>query len=285
MSSNNKDIIDKLDKWIKDQGYPLEISAGMELEKYGLTVHYSDFYEDYETGTKREIDVSAFKWSDFNNPVFLQICCQIECKLSRDRPWVLFITPNTSIETWWTNIICSDIFRIFLFSSQKQLKNNLEINNLPIFKSLPMGHSVVQAFREKKDIAYEAIQSASKASLARAMLIDQKLPEKPEKFICAAVIPAIIIDTRLFTCEVDQRGNITLNECDICLLRWKGPLSVYGSPIIPIITKPAIGKFAKLFGETSDMLISLAEDNITILRDVAEPILERRYTTITTSIG
>ena len=90
--TSSLNIETKITEWLEKQGYPLEMLVAQAFQKEDFLVSLSDFYEDFETKSQREIDVTALRWSDFDKPVVLQVCCRIECKLARDKPWILFVS-------------------------------------------------------------------------------------------------------------------------------------------------------------------------------------------------
>ncbi|NOH01035.1 MAG: hypothetical protein HND47_03175 [Chloroflexi bacterium] len=96
MEEQRNNLEKQILEWLKTQGYPLELEVALAFQKEGFSVFSSDWYEDYETGELREIDVTALKWSDTSKPRHLQVCYRIECKTSREKPWVVFKSDSES---------------------------------------------------------------------------------------------------------------------------------------------------------------------------------------------
>lgn len=55
-----KDIEKEIRKWLKNQGYPLEMKVASQFRDAGFDVTLSNYYTDPENQANREIDVVAF---------------------------------------------------------------------------------------------------------------------------------------------------------------------------------------------------------------------------------
>ena len=79
---------EKVKRWVEKEGDPLEFSTAHKFKKRRFSVEQSYFAKD-ENGKAREVDVLATA----NVPIgrsFLRIKHVVECKWSKDKPWVLF---------------------------------------------------------------------------------------------------------------------------------------------------------------------------------------------------
>jgi hypothetical protein len=93
---------------IEKTGYPLEIHASEVLEKNAWNVLHSTFYQDFETGSMREIDIRADKTvdrclsGDTIHPYRVHLRLDIQCKKSDTFAWVFFLTARRTEEmaTW-----------------------------------------------------------------------------------------------------------------------------------------------------------------------------------------
>lgn len=79
---------EKIKDWIKKEGYPLEFSVAHDFKKRGFSVEQSHFVKDSE-GKIREVDVLATQNILVGNSI-LRILHVVECKWSKDKPWILF---------------------------------------------------------------------------------------------------------------------------------------------------------------------------------------------------
>ncbi|MFQ5965502.1 MAG: hypothetical protein ACE5KZ_14595, partial [Candidatus Scalinduaceae bacterium] len=90
--NSQKDLKKKIKKWLLDQGYPLEMRVAASLRKIGFDVIQSRYFFDPEDAKLREIDVIA-SYPDFTG--FIDISFIIECKVSKEKPWLLFSSQQT----------------------------------------------------------------------------------------------------------------------------------------------------------------------------------------------
>ena len=96
MSPNRESLERRVAKWLDGQGYPLEMLVGQAFRKAGFFVVQSDYYPDPETGKPREIDVCAHIQRD-SHGILAGVVYTIECKLARDKPWVLFTSADIQL--------------------------------------------------------------------------------------------------------------------------------------------------------------------------------------------
>lgn len=91
LSKPEKHLENKISDWLKKHGYPLEMTVAHALQNAGYYVIPSASYKDPDTDIVREIDLTAQRHCGIDKPVFFQVACTIECKLSPDKPWILFM--------------------------------------------------------------------------------------------------------------------------------------------------------------------------------------------------
>jgi len=53
------DLKTKVEKWLNEQGYPLEMRVASVLQQGGFRVVQSEYFSDPETGDSRELDIVA----------------------------------------------------------------------------------------------------------------------------------------------------------------------------------------------------------------------------------
>ena len=269
-------LADRIINWIKNQGYPLEMIVASTLRKAGFTTSLSDYYQDPETREYREIDITAVRWSNEHKPVIAQVCFRIECKRIKDKPWVVFVPdaePNVFLPL---TSISSEIFRAFIFNVFKKADYMPKLLKLPLFRSDAMGYGVIQAFaKDNQDMPYKALMSAGKASVARALELD-KLPRPTQQFFCGIVFPVIVIDGSLFEARLDEYGDIKVQEVVSSYIYWKGMSPWLSSPLIPIISKPALDQFVIDMNITTTSLLSISEEFMTELKEIAEEIWAKK---------
>jgi len=276
---NSKDLEKKVLKWIKEEGYPLELSVANAFMNYNFEISVSDYYKDYETQQIREIDITAFKYKSHER-LFSQVSCCIECKSSRDKPWVIFVSqsqPHQIIQP--LNLICSEAIAAFFFQKREELplhflSPNRFIKILPFTHQGHLGHSMIQAMRKNnsKDIAYEALKSAVKASIARVNMFD-KAPEKGKIWPFCIAIPVIVLDGVLFECYSNGLDEeLSIKKVDSGILYWKGEVSFGRNCFVYIITKEALDESISYLQSTADTMIEFITSNQDKILQIATQI-------------
>lgn len=114
MSEGKKSLDQQLVEWLEKQGYPLEMLVAQAFQDADFHVIMSSFYTDFEASQPREIDVTAQLLSSFDKPVAVQVSYHIECKLARDKPWIIFV-PQAQPERFLPmNVIASRVMQDYL---------------------------------------------------------------------------------------------------------------------------------------------------------------------------
>ena len=109
----------KIAKWLRGQGYPLEMIVAAALRKENFYTNQGFYYSDPETNTSREIDIIATKMDTFG---LFQVQFVVECKSSLDKPWVLFTSDS--------NELGKNIFNNYAMLSKLAQTRSLDINSL-----------------------------------------------------------------------------------------------------------------------------------------------------------
>jgi len=273
MTSHNEGSIEqKLNQWLNTQGYPLEMTTAAFFQKRNFQVSLSDYYVDFETRETREIDITAILWSNMQSPVAVQVCFRIECKQSKDKPWVVFI-PETQRDFPFPplDVFSSKAIHAFWLDKMQDRSFSDILITTPLLQVKRYGYGLTQAFTTSVDIPYRATLSAVKASIDRVTEMENILHNHQGNgtLMCCVVVPVIVIDGRLFECSIDKEQNTHLQEVQTSRIQWKGtnPLSTY--PIVHLTTKAGLEKFTEECQETAEKIITLAQNNMEELRFVA----------------
>ncbi len=272
----------KIAKWLEAQGYPFEMSVALQFQRAGFQVSLSDAYSDYESSTQREIDVSAIRWSDLEAHAALQVAARVECKTSKGKPWVVFVSQAQPEAILPIEVLCSSGCRVFFAELLKIPHAWKVLRGAPLLKPALLGHGIIQAFKDQQDVAYAAAFSSVKACVYRAMQFDS--PEmfratSGKRLLAAVCFPMIAIDTKLFECQITEAGAPTVREVDYSTLLWRGINPVNGAAMISVVTKKGLPALIDLFSATCDILNELVGQNIAVLesavRDANASILKR----------
>jgi hypothetical protein len=270
MNQSNDSFKEKIFKWLDSQGYPLEMEVARVFENNRFGVSISDIYQDFENGDDREIDVIASTFSSFRfNPV-LRIYWAIECKLSKDKPWIIFLSDMpTSKDSHLVpvGLIASDEFGGKLIN--KYFDKNLQwrIDELEFLNPSKTGHSLTQALTSGQDVSYKAMQSCIKASFDSVLKtpepeVNTSASKKVNKRIFWSIaFPVIVIDGKLFEYSKNQNDKFQLEETGYGVVEWKGNNPLNARPYIYVVTRNALEEFVKRARKLTDLLIEIAQQN------------------------
>lgn len=81
------DLHQRVLDWLRKTGYPLELRVGRKLQAAGWQTTYSRWYRDAVSSKDRELDVEA-RIARRRAGVSAVFSLCIECKTSKDKPWV-----------------------------------------------------------------------------------------------------------------------------------------------------------------------------------------------------
>ena len=165
-------------------------------------VSQGSHYEDPETMESREIDVIASKMDELG---FLQISLVIECKSSKDKPWLLFTTKEQGNRLINFSMM-SDFTRHRL--TTKLTNDSDGIIGLPWFRKPDRnGYGLTVAFSRGDDPAFKAVLSALKAAIET-----YKPRNEMNRANLHFVFPTVVLDGRLFEAHLDANGEPDVNE-------------------------------------------------------------------------
>jgi hypothetical protein len=262
MSESTNDITKKITKWIQDQGYPLEMEVASIFQSHGFTVGLSDKYEDPDSKESREIDVTAIKWSDLEKDTALQVSWSIECKLARDKPWVIFFASSQPEHFFPIASLCSPSFRPKLIDVYKQEKYVKRLKDSEIINPRYVGHGVTQAFTSGQDIPYKATMSSMKAAIDRVRQFEEiskiKTVKGPSKFWVIS-FPTVVIDGKLFSCILGEEKKPIVIEIGYGVLYWKSTVSNHSTTYVYILTKRYLEYYVKQAIESANLLCELVD--------------------------
>jgi len=245
MPRDKKPLDKKILDWLNTQGYPLEMAVAQALYKSGFHVTQSATYEDTETGKTREIDIIATGNSSGQH-VHFHVGATIECKMARDKPWLLFLPQTTKDTLSSFGLLGSSVANVLLLNidTQSRLKHlRSQIQALRLCNPPNVAYGVTDAFGTTKDVPYEAVTTAVKASLSQVLAIDKFNKLAPVK-LCTVMFPVIVADTRLFECRLDNTGEINIEEVQSGFVRWSVPgPTTRQRPLASIVTRLALDSF------------------------------------------
>ena len=247
--TEQKDIKKEIDKWLKSQGYPLEMKVASELRNAGFNVHLSHYYSDPENETIREIDVVA-TYPEYTG--CLDISFVIECKVSKKNPWLLFSTAHT----------LEGFNRLFAFCiNSDSARGALVGKDVETFIKLPWmkkkgrtAYGITQAFTSGEDMTFKATTSVLTAAIARKRKLN-KQSWKPFVF----VFPIIIVDSALFECYLNDSGKVVIESLQDIDLFFPWRIGEDIGTCIHIFTFDRLSAFISEAKSVAEALSSLLE--------------------------
>jgi len=260
----------RLIDWLNTQGYPLEMNVAEVLHKLKYNVLQSEYFIDQESGNNREIDIIASLHKEIGN-TFIRISFIVECKVSREKPWIIFTSKNTSL---------APPARVAQRAGSRKGKITLrniahkdEIQQLNLF-SLPerSGYGLTQAFTSGNDVAYNSCVSVSKATRSITERYDE---QKNEKFVNIS-FPVIVIDGKLIETYLDDNNEVCINEVNKGVLLWRNPIVGMPHTVITILTKDTLEEyFSSIRADVVKIFDYIAENPIVTSSDL-QVTLRRR---------
>lgn len=265
-----RDISGRIRDWLDKQGFPLEMRVGRAFQNAHARVVQSEYYPDRVTGEWREVDVVA-DWSSETDPtVTVRATFVVECKSSRDKPWLLFTAKNRMSEVARIAQRAGNRFGDLLLDS---IAGDRHVQALRLFE-LPRSpaYGMRQAFGDR-DVCHAAISSVAAATAAFAAEPDyQDWPSGRWNF-CQIFLPVVVTDARLFSAQLDESGQLLLEEISTGALVWRNPMIGAPHTIIHVVSESALPDFVNVMGNSAKQLLQMLTGN---LRPLVDAALERR---------
>ena len=242
MTDKKDSLKSSVRKWLDTQGYPLEMRVAHQFLEHNFDVFQSEYYSDPESGEPREIDICAFLEADVGRSL-AEFLFLIECKTTKDKPWILFTSNQTRYAIIPTDY--SRVYRRIASSMGEQLllmlARSADIRNLPLFElPTPLAYGMAQAHAKNNyDTCYSAAMSATKAALAEVSTTSIS----SEANVIRIAFPLIVIDGPLLEVRLDSNSNLELSEVQKGAIMWKMPKLSCPDMIIQVVTESALGQF------------------------------------------
>jgi hypothetical protein len=245
-ASSSKEFVEK---WLKRQGYPLEMVVAQEFRRAGFDVTQSAFYEDQQTHQSREIDMFAMMEvarGDGNADSginFIRLTLAVECKLSRDKPWVLFThDPRESEAENFPSIVPGTDGGFRLLTDAKKASASGTFPRLrPITVPSRVAYGVKRAAESNEDVSNQACWAAVKAAVARAPRHVDDEDSEPNAIIA---LPVVVVDGLLFEAYLNASNDVEVKPIDFSWLLWKQPILGYRHTLVYLVTASTVAGFA-----------------------------------------
>lgn len=234
------DLKIRISNWLDEQGYPFEMFVAQQFKKAGFYVSQSVFYVDEESGKSREIDVIAYITQKVDG-VFFNFTFVIECKVSKDKPWIIFTSENEvqPQDFVFERYMTKNWRLLFKTLNDSNDKRPIEALNMFIVNDKEIGYSITQAFTKGEDITYSALHGVTKASVHFL-----KKTNETRRRMCNIYFPIIAVDGPLFLASIGKNGEILINPTEESKLVWRRSYDTHPTTVIDIVAKDAIFKQA-----------------------------------------
>jgi hypothetical protein len=247
------ELEDKIKRWISKNGYPLEMEVAQTLKKNGFKVGQSILYKDPETNKYREIDIIAHSNKQING-VWFNLAYVVECKKSIDKPWVVLKNKELfSLKSERYRNFGTKNSEVLISEIKKTLKNkeNIEL----IFPEIEnAGYNILTAFKDTKDLAYNATNSLLNA----CNYLVNKSNKTGLKF-CNIYIPIIIIEGYLYEYFLEQNGEFSLVKVNHSSVVNTKSFDETSSSLITVASSFDLVKFVKKLKKNSDVFFEKFE--------------------------
>ena len=269
---------DKVAEWLSKEGYPLEFQVANCFHKNGFNVHQGGYITDGQSESLREVDVLA-EINTRVNDILFRIYHVVECKWSKDKPWIIFTSPSARIDpaACVAQTIASKFGTAILWASAGEKS----LHSLSLF-SIPYrpGFGGRQAFGKGNDIFYSAMQSVVSATYAVAIRYDDRLTV-PFGFpkIAHIVFPIIVVDGKLFEAYFDSdNGNVNIEEQSKARLHWRGAESWKYFSTLDIVTVDVLDDFVQQRRAESEQALNVMSKYLSRIQECfidrsLEPVL------------
>lgn len=279
MSSPRTELSTRVALWLETQGYPLEMRVAQAFQALGATVVQSDYYKDTTSGDSRETDVVAI-WSSHFAQTFARVTFIVECKSSREKPWVLFsagpskLPPSAGVSRRAASAFGRHVL--------EEVSDEVVAQVSPLFE-LPRttGYGLTQAFTSGHDVCYtaaSAVASATSAYIARSNHIASNV-EGIDLF--EIFFPVLVTEAPLMEAFLRSDGSLSVQEIGSGTLLWRNPLVGTPQTVIQIIT---LGSFSTFVNQAS----AAAKDFLALCSGPLLPKIEvarSKYVRARTSAG
>lgn len=269
MPSTPVPVEKRLEEWVRQQGYPLELAVANQFRQGEFSVVQGTYYEDPQEKIAREIDVVATRYST-TSACDLQFTAVLECKSSSEKPWVVFTSLTRKNERAAVRLRAASLAgKTYLTKGAL----DQDVRALELFQlRARVGYGVTQAFTGGKDVAYAALMGAAKA--AADQLRDYTDNWDAYEPLALIVFPVVVTDARLFECFIDESGELRLEEASRLTVSWQHP--GVGKPLllIDIVRSDAVPSYVGIMKEALALLSS--KDKAAA---AAQKAWERKYAT------
>jgi len=255
------DLQDKVLEWLRREGYPLEFSTALAFSRF-FDVSQGIYVRTSADESPREIDVVA-KYHQHVGEHLVRIEHVVECKWSRDKPWVVFCSPfgEMAPSACINQTIASSLGRaaLWLEAGSKRLE---KLRYFAVPKQPGFGGR--QALGESQDNFYKAAQGVVTAASARMASYDQRTATGVElPYASVVAFPLIVIEGELFEAYADSAHEMQVRPVRSTRLHWKGAAAWNFHATIDIVTSAALSDYVEERAREAPTLLRALSNAVT----------------------
>jgi hypothetical protein len=199
MPRNASEEVQSVLKWIREQGYPLELRVSEVLRREGLLVSHAHWYSDPESKKPREIDLVALTAATSEAPkAMVGLAFVIECKVSSGKPWVVFSSEPSGmiranpgvVDLLSRDVLTTALARRVIPPAFLQLQSRV-------------GHGIARAYGEARSGdsigPWSAVRGAVSAALGIGGANEEQTLQLGEHFYSFdVVVPVVVVEGSLY---------------------------------------------------------------------------------------
>lgn len=246
-------LVDNIKSWLEKEGYPLEFKTANIFKKYKFSTQQSYFTRN-EKNEPREIDVLATKNIQIGKK-YLRIEHIVECKWSKDKPWILFKADETNQfapSALIAQLIASDEGNALTWLNA----GRKELHSLSLFQGKGFTFSGRQAFTKGQDLFYSSVQGVISKCLDITRFYNKYEHESFEELLPVVTFPIIIVDGDIFEAEYDNISNeLHYEKVKNTRLIWKGNEGRTLHTIVDVVSVSHLDEFLENRTKEMDILI------------------------------
>lgn len=199
--------------WVETSGRALELRTARTFAECSAArlVQQSVSYEDVNTKTQREGDVRAvFNTLTLTHSVSIEVAA--ECKFSKHQPWVAFYDDKVFVPS------AADSWFLRTPSLDEDLQSDLVrewMASAPLMTDRVATHAVSALGADtKKNFAHDATLQALSFARSLATGATRWSADPAHLSPVAAVVPVVVTQAPLFSCELTATGEVSLKQVD-----------------------------------------------------------------------
>jgi hypothetical protein len=243
-------LLDKVQQWLETEGYPLEFQVADAFRRAGFDASQGLYVKDQSSDEAREIDVLADMTADISEDKWFRVSQMVECKWSKDKPWVIFTSPETRMaeSACIAQAIGSSLGEAAMFC----LAGDGDLHPSELFKCPERGgfagrRAFEKQEKDKFDEFYRAIQGLVANAASRAKSYDKHIDQSNDAPHNGLIVfPILVVDGNLFEGFYDGKtGGVVVKEANHIRMLWRGS-TANRRAITPvdIVTAASIDTFA-----------------------------------------